>query len=243
MYTDAQRLMKDLLIVLPFAYLVDVILFWVAVIIFNVWFRSSHDKPILEYLLQTIGACAIGLVTRGVSGRPLHFFWQNVSESRLVVHLIVATLAGFVATYPYHEILEMTGSPSSADNFYIGRIITMVAVCGVLFVTYCVSVIISQSRAGLQDEKNISEVKNRGRRGKKGKAFVFENAWYIHLAVIASLVILIDLIVQQNARLTLEMFGLFGGVLLIFVAFNLCWSRRLKGPAYYEPLKDDSKES
>jgi len=234
--------MKDLLIVLPFAYLVDVILFWVAVIVFNLWFRKSDDRPLLEYLLQTAGACVVGLVARGFSGRPLHLFWQSVSESRLVVHLIVATLAGFVATHPYHQILEMTGSPSSSDNFYIGRIISMVAVCGVLFIAYCVSVIISQSRTDTRDERNVLEVRNSGRR-RRDDAPAFKNGWYIHLAVIASVVILVDLIVQQNARLTLEMFGLFGGVLLVFVAFNLCWSRRLKGPAYYESIKDASKES
>lgn len=235
-------LMRDLLIVLPFTYLVDVILFWVAVIIFNFWFRDSHDTPLRDYLLQTLGACAIGFVSRGVQSRPIHLLWQSVSESRLVVHLIVATLAGFIATYPYQEIIEITGSPSASDNFYIGRMIAMLAICGVMFITYCVSVIISQSRAGIQDSRNISEVTNGGRR-KKNNVPPFKNAWYIHLAIIASLVVLIDIIVHQNARLTLEMFGLVGGVLSVFVVSNLCWSKRLKGSNYYEQPKEASKES
>ena len=221
--------MRDLLIVLPFAYLVDVVLVWAAVIVFNTWFRDT-DKPLASYILEVVGACLLAGLIRLLQGvRRANWIWQSVAESRLVAHLIVSTLAGFIATYPYHEVVELTGSPSSSDNFYVGRIIALVSICVVLVSTYCVTTIVSQSRAALQDDEDIRAFTARA--GSQRNAF--QNRWYLHLAVVSALIVLIDLVAHQHRDLTFEMLALLAGVLMLFVLFNLCWSRRLKGNAYY----------
>lgn len=220
--------MRDLLIVLPFAYLVDVVLVWAAVIVFNTWFRDT-DKPLVSYILEVVGACVLAALARLLQGaRPANWLWQSVAESRLIAHLIVSTLAGFLATYPYHEVVEQTGSPSSSDNFYIGRIISLVSICVVLVFTYCVTTIVSQSRATLQDDEDV-----RAFTTANGTRQAFQNRWYLHLAVLSALIVLVDLVVHQHRDLTLEMLALLAAVLVLFVLFNLCWSRRLKGAAYY----------
>lgn len=234
--------MRDFLIVLPFAYLTDVVALWAAAILFNAWYRS-HDTPITDYLFQTLGACAVAFVVRALQQRSASFFRQSLARGRLLVNLIVATFAGFLATFAYNEVIELTGSPSPSKLFYVGRPLSMIAICFVLVATYCITKIIAQSAETIEVVAQGALAKAARERHAIRHAAGEEphehhhqpknDRIYLELAAIQSLVCVIDLVVHQNGWLTLWMFGILAAVLLVFVAFNVCWSRKLRSKEYY----------
>lgn len=221
--------MRDFLIVFPFAYLVDVWPIWAAALIFNLWYRQGHDHPLLHYLFQTLGAILLALFLRSYkSRRPV--FWQSIAKGRLLANLVIATAAGFLATFAHSEVIELTGSPSPDQIFYVGRLLSMVAVCFVLVVAYCVAQIIYQSEDTL---KNLAPGPlgdaSRQRHASNGPTHHrSDDALYLELAVIQTASCMIDLINRQAARFTWIMFGLLAGVLVLFSSCNLCWSRAVR---------------
>jgi len=226
--------MRDFLIVLPFAYLVDTVLLWAAAVLFNAWYRH-HDTPITDYLFQTLGACLLAFVIRALQQRNASLFFQSITRGRLLGNCIVATFAGFLCTFAYNEVVELTGSP--VDLFYVGRPISMVAICIVLVAAYSITRIVSQSTEtveivvpgpmarAVRDSHSL-------RHGTEGDDHKNDRI-YLELAAIQSAVCVIDMVAHQSGLLSLFMFGILGAVLVVFILSNIGFSFRLKTREYY----------
>jgi hypothetical protein len=226
--------MRDFLIVLPFAFLVDVWPIWAAVIVFNYWYRSSHDRPIVDYLLQTLGAVLVALVWRFFESRK-PVLWQGIAKGRILSNLLVAVGAGFLATFAHGEVIELTGSPSPDQLFYVGRFISMVALCFVLVMAYCVSQIIYQSADTVRNlapgpAGDASRSRHALPMGSLHHSL--DDGLYLSLAAVQSLVCIIDLMAHQAAHFTWVMIGLLAGVFALFASCNICWSRSVRSTAH-----------
>jgi hypothetical protein len=219
--------MRDFIIVFPFAFLIDVWPVWVAVALFNYWYRLGHSHQIVDYLAQTIGAIAGALLWRFFESRK-PVLWQSIAKGRLLSNLLVAVASGFLASFAHGEVIELTGSPSPDDLFYVGRFITMVALCFVLVMAYCIAQIIYQSEDTTKNLAPGPAGDESRRRHASGTHHHLDDSLYLTLAAIQAVVCMIDLIAHQAAHFTWIMIGLLAGVITLFASCNICWSRSIK---------------
>ena len=232
--------MRDFLIVFPFVYLIDVWPIWAAAVLFNLWFHSDHDHPLRDYLFQTLGAVALGALIRLFKGRRI-VLWQSIARGRLLTNSLIAVAAGFLATFAHGEVIELSGSPSPDQLFYLGRLITTIAVCIVLVLAYCVSQIIYQSADTTRNlaPGPLGDESRRRHEDYHGSHHHADDALYLELAVLQALVSILDLFAHQAAHFTWIMLGMFAAALAVFSTCNIAWSKTVTSqPRTVDPRKD-----
>ena len=205
--------MRDFLVVLPFAYLLDQFEIWAVVALFNAWY--SEFSGIGTYLAEVLSAVAVAFVMRIFQSRGISslVFGRTATTESIISRGIVAIASGFVVTLGYHDYINQTGSSLGTEKFYVGRVRSMWLLVLVVALVYCVEEIASSVHMICNGNVACAPIPKR--------AGAFESRWYLYLEAVSFFVILVDLFARQSLALSGILVGLVAGGVLLAAASNL----------------------
>lgn len=214
--------MRDFLALFPSFYLVDNVPYWV---IFVLLFRWYHTDSFASHFFIAGGvALVISLLLRLLQGRPVLFFsrWlvKPLDDAETIQNIIVALVLIFPGLVGYDDIIELTGAPVDSERFLLGRVRSMILIDGLLVGMYACIVkwrdMLTQT-ANFQRRYTgsvlISQVAN-----------AMNPSWLLHMGIVMSVAILVDLFVHHPFYLSYPLAILLFTVTGIFSVFNTCWN-------------------
>jgi hypothetical protein len=138
------------------------------------------------FLCKVTGAILLALIVRAVQGRPVATLvrWMSgtPSDTFSILQLFVAIVAGFLSVIGYTDSIDITGSPSSGEQLYVGRVRSLLLVAIAMGVAHMALAVV--------------------RKGSLIAQINFSPGAYGVLAAFACTAIFIDLAVVQSFALT-----------------------------------------
>lgn len=195
--------MRDFVILLSFAYLVDNVFAWIAAAGFSAWYLSvvsSGDATLWGgFIARSLAACLAAFLFRAIQGRSVNTISTlldvSLGDPFSLVQIFVAVMASVVGTLGYDDVIELTGSPSPADLFYVGRVRSITIGSVVLILAYAALMMLKKGMIVRTSDTND-----------------FRPDWYITLCVVSGGAIVVDLIIVQAFTHTWPFLVLLGAM-------------------------------
>lgn len=222
--------MRDFLALFPSFYLVDNVLYWA---VFGVLFRWYHTNTFLSHFLISGGvSLLLAFFIRLLQGRPVFLIngWtrKTSDDTETIQNIIIALLLLFPGLVGYYDVIELTGAPSDSERFAVGRVRSMVVIAATLVGIYACMIkwgdVLKQTASfhtrytaasgSRTAEENSSEVLGKG----------LKPSWLIHLIVIMSIAILVDIFIKHPIKLDWPLAVLLTGYVVCFSLFNTIWN-------------------
>jgi hypothetical protein len=196
--------LRDFVLLFSTAYLVDNALAWLIVALFSAWYLHGLTGVAgLEwggFVSQATAAFLGAYVARILQGRDVgvlgRWLWDSVDDAFGVAQAGIAVLCGFVATLGYTDVIELTGSPSSAQVLCVGRVRS---IAGISLVLVCASLALTLLR-------KVALV-------RRADVNFFEPRWYMTLNALLVAVILAELAFVQAWAHTWPLYALMAAML------------------------------